>query len=289
MTEPELHKKPRRYPRFVLGAIYALEGAFVHVLRGKAMYARQLRRTLRVRREVLRLPALPRAFDGYTIAHVSDFHAGPFLDAQSVAPVVAKLRELAPDLLCFTGDYLSHVADEGIALAAAFSGLQPRDGAFLVFGNHDYRHRREGEIAAAFAHVGVTALRNQGVAIERDGARIFLAGIEDVEEGKYADLDAALAHRRDGDFTILLAHHPDVALSLRGRGIALHLAGHTHGGQVVLFGRSIFGASLRSRFAVGMHDVAGTHLHVTSGIGVLITPFRCNAPPEIAVLELRRG
>lgn len=282
----KLRRTPRRHSRFVLEAIYAVEWLCRVVLRGKRLYGRRLASGLCVRRERIVSPRAPRAARPLRILQLSDLHAGPFLDAASIAPVIAAARGLEPDLVVLTGDYLTHVADEGIALAAAFAALRPPLGGFLIFGNHDYRHRREHEIAAAFEKVGYRALRNEGVAIEVGGGRVFLAGIEDVEEGKVIDLDAALVGRRDDDFTILLAHHPDVVLSLRDRPIDLQLSGHTHGGQIVIGGRSLFGESLKSAFRVGVHEVGRTRLGVTGGVGVLMIPLRIGAPPELVLYEI---
>lgn len=285
----DLRRTPRRYPRFVLWLIYACEWGFRVVLRGKALYARQLAASLRVRIEKVIVSELPYGLAGLRIAHLSDFHAGPFLDVVSLMPVIDRLVELDPDVVVLTGDYLTHVADEGIALAPAFARVRPRHGGFLVFGNHDYRHRREGEMATAFARVGFRALRNQSAAIEIEGDRLLIAGIEDIEEGKVIDLDAALHERRSGDYTVLLAHHPDVARRVDGRGVDLLLSGHTHGGQFVVGGRSVFGASLRSEFGIGVHRLGKMILGVTSGIGVLMLPFRRNAPPEIVIYQLLRS
>lgn len=232
------------------------------------------------------MEGLPAAFDGFVIAHLSDLHAGPFLDAASLEPAIAATAAAAPDLLAITGDLITHDADEGVALAASLGRIRPRHGGYLVFGNHDYHARREGEIAAAFAEHGIRALRNEGTAIELDGARLWVAGIEDVEEGKVVDLDRALRGRRDGDRTLLLAHHPDSAERLTGRAVDLVLSGHTHGGQIVVAGRSLIG-SLRSRYPTGLHTIAGTKLFVTAGLGVLVVPLRVGAPPEVALLTLR--
>lgn len=286
----DLRRVPRRYPRLVLTAIYALEGLFERVLCGKRWYARQLRAgRLAVRTLDVAVEDLPAALEGLRIAHLSDFHAGPFLGPESLADVVAATNALTPDLVCLTGDFITHRADEGVALAPAFAAIRAPLGAFAVFGNHDYRERREGEIERALAAAGVRTLRNSGAAVERGGARVVISGIEDVEEGKVVDLDAALARRRAGDLLVLLAHHPDTVLRVGGRGIGLVLSGHTHGGQVVLAGRSVFGFARRSRYLRGLHRVDGTMLHVSAGIGVLVLPFRVGAPAEVALLRLVRA
>jgi len=270
----------------VLSLAYAAE-ALAARAGGKALYTRRLRRDrLTVARVDVPIDGLPAALDGFTIAHMSDFHAGPFLDAGSLTDVVDVVREHRPDVIALTGDYITHRADEAFPLAAALARVESRHGGVLVFGNHDYHARREGEIAAAFAAVGIEALRNEGRALEVDGARLWLAGVEDVEEGKVVDLDAALADRSDEDVTVLLSHHPDMVEHLDGRDVDLVLAGHTHGGQIVVGGRSPLG-SLRSRYLSGLHSVGDTRLFVTRGLGVLIVPLRIGAPPEVAILTLR--
>lgn len=286
-----LRRVPRRYPRWLLSSAYALERGCARLLGGARGYARRSLRPPRLRlgASELTVPGLPAAFDGCRVVHLSDFHAGPFLDARGLDDVVALACAQQPDLVCFTGDYITHAADEGIALAATLGRIQAPAGAFAVFGNHDYRARREGEIAAAFAEHGIRTLRNQGVAVCRGADRLWLAGIEDVEEGKLVDLDAALAGRRPTDVTLLLAHHPDVADRIADRGIALVLAGHTHGGQIVIGGRSVFGFARRSRRLAGMHRVGDTAVCVTRGIGVLIVPLRLGAPAEVGLITLRRA
>lgn len=282
-----MRRAPRRYPRILLRLIYLLEAVFRTVLRGRQLYRRGLRRgRLRVRRVDVPIEGLAPALDGMRIAHVSDFHAGPFLRAEDLGELVEVVNESEPDLVCLTGDFITHRVEEGLSLVEAFREFRPTTGSYCVFGNHDYRARREGEMVDAFAAIGIHALRNEGVAIERGGGRLWLAGIEDVEEGKVVDLDAALSGRRDGDAVVLLAHHPDCAEDVEGCDVDLVLSGHTHGGQIVLFGRSIFGGSLRSRYRVGLYRVGESWLNVTSGIGVLIVPLRIGAPPEVVLLTL---
>lgn len=282
-----MHRTPRRYPRFVLKLIYAVEWCCAVVLRGKALYRRQLRRDrLAITKCEIVIPGLPRAFDGLKLLHLSDFHAGPFLDARSLDDVVAVANELAPDVVCLTGDYITHAIDEAKSLSPALAKLRAPLGGFAVFGNHDYRQRREAEFAAELATLGITTLRNAGVALERGGERLWFAGIEDVEEGKVVDVDAAMRGRGDAP-AILLAHHPDVVDRVGGKGVALVLSGHTHGGQIVVGGRSIFGGSMRSAHAPGLAKVDDRSVFVTRGIGVLMLPLRVGAPAEVALLTLR--
>ncbi len=271
-------------------AAAALEWACSRLLRGKACYRACLARgALRLAEREVPLAGLPPALDGLRLAHLSDFHAGPFLDSASLADLVALVNECDADLLCLTGDYITHRVEEGIELAEALGSIRCRLGAFAVFGNHDYHGRREGELAAAFAARGIVTLRNEGRVVEARGARMLVAGIEDVEEGKVVDLDAALAPRRAGDLVVLLCHHPDAVEGTAERGVHLLLAGHTHGGTLPWPGRLLAPGGARSRFAPGLNRVGETLVHVTTGVGVLIVPWRAGAPAEAALLTLRRA
>ncbi len=286
----DLRRPPRRYSRATLRLARCVESTAA-LLFGRRLYARRLRPgRLRLRRVDVPIADLPAPFDGFRIAHVSDLHAGPFLDAASLEPVVDLVAAARPDLLAVTGDLITHGVEDGLPLAAPLGRIGARHGGVLVFGNHDYRARREGELAAAFADHGIRALRNEGFALERDGARLFVAGLEDVEEGKVVDLDAALAGRAAGETTLLLSHHPETARRLAGRGVDLVLSGHTHGGQIVVAGRPLLRGFDGPRLE-GLHEVpeGGTRVFVTTGLGVLVLPLRVGAPPEVALLTLRRS
>jgi predicted MPP superfamily phosphohydrolase len=250
---------------------------------GRALYrAVYLRRPrLRVRREDVRVEGLPAELDGFAIAHLTDFHGGPFLRAEDLTPVVELVNGLEPDAVVLTGDFVTHRTEEGLELVPAFGGLRARRGVYAVFGNHDYRGRREGEIAAALEMRGVRVLRNAHAVLTPG---LVLAGIEDLEEGKPADLDAALEGAPPGA-RILLSHHPGGLTFARGRGVALVLSGHTHGGQVRWPGL----ASLGPAHPGDRLDTDGTTLVVNRGVGVIGVPLRFGAPPEVVVARLTRG
>lgn len=287
----EVRRPPRRYPGWVLKLAYAAEWFFARVLPGKRWYSELLRCNLRCVTHQICIPDLPESFNGYRIVHLSDFHGGPFLDAASLAPVIDAVNAMSADLVVLTGDYLTHVVDEGVDLAPALGQIRAADGVFAVFGNHDYRERREGEMVSAFGAFGIRTLRNQGEAIRRGGSAIWIAGIEDIEEGKSPDLEAALAGREEAgaSCTVLLAHHPDASGAAEDREVSLVLSGHTHGGQIVLGGRSVLPMA-RSQYRHGVYRLGtATQLHVTSGVGVLLIPCRIGARPEVACLELLRG
>lgn len=229
-------------------------------------------------------PNAPRGASGLTILHLSDLHLGPFLSSADVYALARAAPEV--DLVCLTGDYVTHRADEAEGIGEALAPLRARLGKFAVFGNHDYRERREAEIAARLEAAGFGVLRNRGASLDAGGETIHVAGVEDPEEGKVVDLVRALSDRPPGAFSILLVHHPDFVFEASRRGVDLVLSGHTHGGQIVVGGRSLFPA--RAAVRSGASRVGATAVHVTNGLGVLAVPIRIGAPPEAALLRVLR-
>ncbi|MFN0204872.1 MAG: metallophosphoesterase [Planctomycetota bacterium] len=237
---------------------------------------------LRIRREDVAIPSLPVAADGLTIVQLTDFHGGSFLHASDLARVIDITNQLNPDLIVLTGDFLTHITEEALEIVPALAKLRAAKGVFAVFGNHDYRGRREGEIERALAAVGIKTLRNRNVMIVPG---LALAGIEDLEEGKYPDFDAALAGIHQDTTIILLSHHPAGLYFAAQRGVHLVFSGHTHGNQVqwpIL-------KNLGPRHPGDRVVQDKTILLVSHGIGVIGVPFRAGARPEILVAALRRG
>jgi len=175
-------------------------------------------------------------------------------------------------------------------LGRAFAAIPAPLGKFAVFGNHDYRHRREGAIAAALRRQGVRVLRNASVLVARGGARVRIAGLEDLEEARNADLDAATADFDGREHArVLLCHHPDVADVLPAGRFHLVLSGHSHGGQIVLPGLGSIGRRWMPERIAGRYPLPGGGLlYVNRGIGVMVLPFRLGAPAEVTCAVLRR-
>ncbi len=272
--------RPRRYPNGLLAAARLVERTFAAIPGTHAWPAGARRDPTRLVVERRVETARPPPGGGLTILHLSDLHLGPFLSTADLARLAAAAP--AADLVCLTGDFVTHRAEDALGLGAALAPLRARIGKFAVFGNHDYRERREGEIARELEAAGVTVLRNRGRTLR--GGLLHVAGVEDAEEGKVVDLDAALARRPERAFSILLAHHPDLAAWASRRGVDLVLSGHTHGGQIVLAGRSLFPA--RSAHRHGVHRVGRTTLSVSAGLGLLVVPIRVGAPAEAPLLRV---
>ena len=220
------------------------------------------------------------------IVFLSDLHAGLFMNAGDLRRVAEIVNALHPDLVCFGGDVVNTRWEEVKLLGPALDLLHAPLGLYAVPGNHEYYRRRDYDRWSDYlADRGVEVLRNRGVRVDTGTGTLWLAGIDDLTEGQ-PDLDAALAGRRSGETTILLSHHPDTFIEACDLDVDLQLSGHTHGGQILLFGYAPLVHS-RHGFRAGLYHRNGRHLFVSCGVGVTALPLRIGTRPEISLLRLR--
>ncbi|HYO51890.1 metallophosphoesterase [Archangium sp.] len=265
------------------GAAWSLAGAIALAVGIDAVLGRP-----RLRRRVVRVAGLPPELDGYRIGQISDVHCGPHVPEGRVASWVARLNALDLDLVTVTGDLITHGSSHVEAVARALGGLRAKDGAYACMGNHDYF--TDGEhLVRQLERNGLTVLRNEGAVIERGGARLYVAGVDDTWTSR-DDLDRALAARPEGVPTVLLAHDPDLFPQAQARAVELTLSGHTHGGQLGVPGvpRLSLGR-LVTVWAAGLYRRGRSWLYVNRGAGTTGPPARLGAPAELAVITLRRG
>jgi predicted MPP superfamily phosphohydrolase len=244
-----------------------------------------------------------------SIAAIADVHYGdPVLAPAHLRRIVDTTNGLGADLIVLLGDYgaTHHTSAEHqrsmADLAQAVAGLHAPLGVFAVLGNHDWwsdadaQTTRRGPIAAAraFTAAGIGVLENDAVRIARDGHDFWLAGLGDQlafpypPTGGVDDMPALLGRVTDEAPAILLAHEPDVFAAGPAR-FALTLSGHTHGGQVKIFGRTPVVPSRYGRRYVYGHIVEDDrHLIVSGGLGVSLLPIRIGVPPEIVHIRLGR-
>ncbi len=235
-----------------------------------------------LRDEIVRVPGLPPALEGFTLAHLSDLHAGPFLGSGDLSDAVAAVNARGVDLVCLTGDFVAHSGDDVAHVIDDLAGLESRHGAFAVFGNHDYRGRCEARIEAGFQARGMRFLRNAGARIQVGDAHLALTGLEDLEEAWRVDLPAARAGHATGDVEVVLCHNPGGAPAIARPGCAVILSGHTHGTQLDLpFLRRLGPAHPGLRVELGT-----TTLIVSRGLGVVGAPLRIGAPAEVVFVTL---
>lgn len=229
------------------------------------------------------------ALEGFKIVHMSDIHLHPFTQIEFVQEAVALANGLKPDIIALTGDYVTSKAESIFELAPALALLKSRYGVFASLGNHEI-WTNPALIRNTLEQAGLAVLVNGGVSLDIDGETIYLAGLDDLWDGK-PDLNAALAGSPPGVPVVLLAHEPDFAddIALDGR-ISLQLSGHSHGGQVRLPGFGAFILAPHSeKYDQGLYNVDGMWVYTTRGIGLGGVSYRINCPPEVTEITLVRA
>jgi uncharacterized protein len=265
---------------------------------------------LRVARYHVPLPQWPSDHQ-LTIAAIADLHAcDPWMSLEHIEAIVERTNALGADVIVMLGDYVTghrHVTRHIPAAewAPVLAGLRAPLGVHAILGNHDYWDDAEVQRAGrgptvarrALEAVGIPVYENDAVRLVKDRRPFWLAGLGDqlayfparrfrpVPRIGIDDLNATLAKVTDDGPVILLAHEPDVAMRAPAR-VALQLSGHTHGGQVRLFGWSpVVPSRYGSRLAYG-HMRVNCDVVVSGGLGCSIMPFRLGVPPEIVLVTL---
>jgi len=248
----------------------------------------------RIVRQDFFLPRWPERLDGFTVAVLSDFHYDPYFSLHPLHAAIPMVNGLRPDLIVLTGDFVSvpligsrrKAAVAAEPCARLLRQMTAPHGLCAVMGNHDDGTDRK-HVTHALQAENIQVLANQSVEIERDGARIWLAGVNDVLSWT-ADLSKTLRPVPAGEAVILLAHEPDFADQASRFPIDLQLSGHSHGGQVRLpFLPPLFLPELARKYVWGKYEVGPLALYTNAGLGTVNVPLRINCPPEITLLTLR--
>jgi hypothetical protein len=245
------------------------------------------------------------------IAVLADIHAGmPSMPLDRVRHIVEATNALDPDLVVLLGDYSNtdrflRIRADWSEVIPALAGLKAPLGRYAILGNHEWwddsraQKARHGPTIAhgIFAKTDIPLLENDAVRLVKDGRPFWLLGLGDQlafhiarrrQEG-VDDLPGTLAKVTDDAPAILLAHEPDIFPKVPRR-VSLTLAGHTHGGQVRLFGWSpVVPSQYGNRYAYGHVVEGGRHLIVSGGLGTVsagLAPVRLGVPPEIVLVEL---
>lgn len=254
---------------------------------------------LNVRQVTIEFDDLPKAFDGYRIAQFTDVHLGSMKDELMLRAVTA-IDDMRPDLIVFTGDIQNMGPDELPRFAQILKRLKAKDGVMSVLGNHDYSRyvnlppdealRNERLTRDFETSVGWQLLLNDNRIVRRGSDSIVIAGGENDGRPPFpakADLKKAMRGIDAKSFVVMLQHDPSAWRRhiLPETNAQLTLSGHTHGGQISLFG-------LRPTELVGKEDdglyVEGKRkLFVSTGLGGFI-PFRFYMNPEVVEITLKR-
>ncbi len=234
----------------------------------------------------IRLKRLPEKLDGFKIVHISDTHHSPFTSLEHIEHAVAAANQLKPDMFALTGDYVSHERKYIAPVAEVLGGLNAEFGTYACLGNHD--HWTDAALVTdLFRGEGIKMLVNEGVHFTARGSSFWIAGVDDHMVGR-TDLPAALSGSYPDEMKLLLAHNPVIFRRAARKGIDLTLSGHTHGGQVQM--RDPEKRILpKRRLRAGLHRRYDSQIYITRGIGTVVLPVRYQCPPEISLLELRKG
>ncbi|MDE6261087.1 MAG: metallophosphoesterase [Oscillospiraceae bacterium] len=242
------------------------------------------------------LDGLPAGFDGYKIVQLSDLHGHEY--GENSEKLLGLVREQEPDLIVITGDLIDQEGQLQMipALAKGLAAIAP---AYYVTGNHEWGlgTGTVKELKSLLSQCGVTALSNQYEILERDGARMVLAGVDD--PNGYADqttpeeLYAWIENNAPGLFTLLLAHRNDRFGQYADAGYDFVMSGHGHGGIVRLpFAGGLVGTNRQffPKWTSGIYTLGDSTLFVSRGLGNNTVPFqgfRVFNRPELAVVTLK--
>ncbi len=246
-------------------------------------------RSFRVREMTVKIPDLPPALDGLRIAHVTDTHVGKFTRREVLGEIVTATDALEADLVLFTGDLIDSAIRDLPEAIAMLQRIRPGAGIFAIEGNHDLFNDPDlfrSEMRRAF---GFTFLRNEAATVTLRGVPVQILGVawNDTDPEIAADVAAVAGLRDFGAFPILLAHHPHAFDPAVKHDFPLTLAGHTHGGQLMLTD-SIGAGPMLFRYWSGLYRRAAASLVVSNGTGNWF-PLRVHAPAEIIGITLRRA
>ena len=239
------------------------------------------------------------------IAVLSDLHVGSiWTTTRDLERYVGQVRALGPDLILLAGDFLMPEPLPGrgataAEIAGALAGLDAPLGVYACLGNHDWRdcplaqatEYARNSLAEALPEAGIRLLVNEATPVA--GTDLWLVGF-DSQRGHPVgripaprhDPEAAFADVPDGAEVILMAHEPDYFAERDDRA-ALQVSGHTHGGQMNLFGwRPLTPSRYGSRYAWGHHRDGNRHLVVSGGVGYSGVPLRIAQPPELTLIRI---
>jgi len=249
-------------------------------------------RVPRVRRVDVRVPRLGQGLDGLRVVLLTDTHYGPINRARWSAGVVAVVNELDADIVCHTGDIADGSVDARREQAAPLGEVRARLARAYVTGNHEYMGQAQGWLDH-MRDLGWQPMHNRHVVVERGGARLVVAGVDDRtaassgHAGHRADLALALDGVDPDLPVLLLAHQPRQIDAAIAHGVDLQISGHTHGGQIWPF-HYLVRVDQPTVQGLSRHGLR-TQLYTSRGTGFWGPPLRVFAPSEITEITLRCG
>lgn len=280
---------------FLMVILLFIDGIF----RGKYAY--------RVIEQTLYFDDLPKNFDGFKIAQISDIHSGSFNNTKAVQKGIDLVIKQKADLFVFTGDLVNNKAEEIKPWIPFFTKIKAPYGQFSILGNHDYgdymawkspqeKQQNLENLKKYHQEIGFKLLLDEHVYLEKGNDKIVLAGVENwgIGFGERGDLNAALKGTSTQEFKVLLSHDPshfDAQVKNYPSKINLTLSGHTHGMQ---FGIEMFGIKwspvrLRYKHWAGLKEENNRYLYINRGFGFIGFSGRVGIWPEVTLITLRKS
>ncbi len=235
------------------------------------------------------VPGLPHQFDGYRLIQLTDLHISRLFPAAWARAVVDRTNAAEADLIVVTGDFIDGSVAMRRSDVAPLRDLRAPDGVYAIPGNHEYFFDYV-EWMRHLEGLGMRMLPNAHTVLERENARLVLAGVTDLSAPGVGqagpDLDAALAGAPAGIPVLLLDHQPKEARRAAARGVAVQLSGHTHGGMIRGLDRLV--APANNGFVSGRYVVGGMTLYVNNGTALWPGfALRLGVPSELTRITLR--
>ena len=242
-------------------------------------------------------PSLRGLRETVTLIHVTDIHFGLFFGSKELIRLVELFNAIDADAVLITGDIFHSSRSPLEHAIPTLQGLKKRSlGNFAVLGNHDF-YAGESRSSRCIEEAGLTLLRDQWTVLELAGARILLGGMDDPKSNwlwgsEAPNFRSFIQAQPPGEgLRLLMSHRPIVLPYAASEGVHLVLAGHTHGGQMIVPAPGIErGVSLARAFSLythGWYRQGPSRMYLNRGVGLTFMPWRINCPPEIAVIRLK--
>ncbi|MEN8908026.1 MAG: metallophosphoesterase [Clostridiales bacterium] len=238
--------------------------------------------------EILRKD-IPKKFNNYKIAFISDIHYNNISSESHMRNVVKKVNALNPDIILLGGDYTDSDEKYIDPVFNILKGLKAKDGVYGVIGNHDFYKNCKDKTLESMEKSDIKSLDNEGVWIKKSDEKIRIGGVGDYWHDAQLPENTTEPAKKD-DFILLVSHNPDYVEELKDEKVDLILSGHTHGGQITFFG--LYAPKIPSyygqKYKTGLIKTGKYDVIVSNGIGYIGLPIRFFAKPQINLIELKK-
>ncbi len=271
------------YPRLIL-----LLAISIAIYSGVKIYRGT--NSIKVNKVNFKVKFLPKALHNFKIAHISDIQADSRTGEEKIKRYVELLNSLQPDLVVFTGDMVTYGTKHIPIAVKSLSNIKSKFGFYSCIGDHDYWAGVE-VIKSEMIKYGLRLYDDENVRLKIDGAEVGLTFVTNIYSLRPAlEVLNELSSQNNADLKIFVTHQPSESLVnfALENGYQIFLAGHTHGGQVVIsfFGFKFIPSRIETRYVSGHYKLGSMLVNVNNGLGFTLAPIRFNAPAEITLINL---